>query len=271
MEDKHSCLMVGLPSAGKSTYLAAFWAIEKEGNTGHLVSCRRYPPKTKYLDELKNNWLQQELVKRTTLGSEILLELMSTETDQDLSLLIPDFRGESFRSILTNNIDDALYNWVLKANSILFFIHHIPMDYLKDEIRVDEAEQEPTTNPAFSLSSVSLWTQNIMVLKYISDICGKSIPISICFSAWDEIGVEDESVEEWIKTDHPFFYNFVTSHFSNLKFFGVSAQGKAYKEGKDIFDEELDNLTEKKQRAYVYTDHKSYDITEPIAFLLEST
>ncbi len=71
MEDKHSCLMVGLPSAGKSTYLAAFWAIEKEGNTGHLVSCRRYPPKTKYLDELKNNWLQQELVKRTTLGSEI--------------------------------------------------------------------------------------------------------------------------------------------------------------------------------------------------------
>ncbi len=58
---------------------------------------------------------------------------MSTETGQDLSLLIPDFRGESFRSILTNNIDDALYNWVLKANSLLFFIHHIPMDYLKDE------------------------------------------------------------------------------------------------------------------------------------------
>lgn len=46
------------------------------------------------------------------------------------------------------------------------------MDYLKDEIRVDEAIQEPTANPAFSLSSVSLWIQNIMVLKYISDVCG---------------------------------------------------------------------------------------------------
>lgn len=50
----------------------------------------------------------------------------------------------------------------------------------------------------------------------------------------------------------------------------MSAQGKAYKEGEDSYDEELDELTEKKQRAYIYTDYKSNDITEPIAFLLES-
>lgn len=270
MKDKHSCLMVGLPGAGKSTYIAAFWAIEKEGNTGHKVSCLRYPPETKYLDELKNDWLQQELVKRTTIGSEILLELVSAETGQELNLLIPDFRGESFHSILTNNIDETLYNWVLKADSILYFIPHIPMDYLKDELLVDEVEDEPSTNPAFSLGSVSLWTQNIMVLKYISEVRGTAIPISLCFSAWDEVGVENDSVENWLKKEHPFFYNFVTTHFCKLKFFGVSAQGKAYKEGEDSYDEELDELTEKKQRAYIYTDNKSNDITEPIAFLLES-
>lgn len=269
MEDKHSCLMVGLPSAGKSTYIAAFWAIEKEGNTGHKVSCCKYPPDTKYLDELKNKWLRQELVQRTTLGSVVQLDL-ENETNKKMVLQIPDFKGESFMSILQNEIDETLHKWIKKADSILFFIPQISMPSLKDEIILGDEESESKTNPAFSLDSVSLLTQNIMLLKYISDMCGTLIPISICFSAWDEIGKEVKSVEEWVQTEYPFFYNFVTNHYDKYRFFGVSAQGKKYGEGENQFDEELDELTEKRQRAYVFTDHKSNDITEPLAFLLNA-
>ena len=30
MENTKKCLIVGLPNAGKSTYIGAFWAIEKD-------------------------------------------------------------------------------------------------------------------------------------------------------------------------------------------------------------------------------------------------
>ena len=262
--------MVGLPCAGKSTYIAAFWAIEKEGNTGHKVSCRKYPPDTTYLDELKNRWLRQELVQRTVLSTDVHLDLVNSENAHELVLQIPDFKGESFHSILMNEINDTLYQWIKKADSILFFIPRLSMPALKDEVITGDEKQNSKANPAFSLASVSLFTQNIMLLKYLSDTCGKTIPISICFSAWDEIDTEGKSIEIWMQIEYPFFYNFVTHHFCKYKFFGVSAQGKKYGEGENDFDEELDELTEKKQRAYVFTDHKSNDITEPIAFLLES-
>ena len=50
-----------------------------------------------------------------------------------------------------------------------------------------------------------------------------------------------------------------------MKYYGVSAQGLEYKDEK--FDE-YQRLTELKQRAYVYTDNKSHDITEPFDFLI---
>lgn len=271
MENNHSCLMVGLPSAGKTTYLAAFWAIEKEGNTGHKVSCSKYPADTKYLDEQKNKWLSQEKVQRTTLGTEIHLDLKHTETGKCLTLHVPDFKGESFQRLLMNEVEDSIQNWIAQADSIVFFIPYIQSDSLKDEVLGGDENSELVANTNFTINEVSLWTQNIMLLKYLHEKLGSSVPISICFSAWDEIVVETdtESVEEWIKTEHRFFYNFVKSHFDKFKFFGVSAQGKKY-EREDAFDEKLDELTHAKKRAYVFTDKKSNDITEPIAFLLEA-
>ena len=270
MENIHSCLMVGLPSAGKTTYVAAFWAVEKDGNTGHKVSCSRYPADTKYLDELKNKWLSQEKVQRTTLGAEIHLDLIHTETGKSLTLHVPDFRGESFQMLLMNEQDESIQKWIVQADSILFFIPNIPSDSLKDEVLTGDESNEIVANPAFTINEVSLWTQNIMLLKYFHEKLGSYIPISICFSAWDEMESCEQTVDDWIKTEHLFFYNFVKNHFRNVKFFGVSAQGRKYKEGDDAFDEELDELTNAKKRAYVFTDKKSNDITEPIAFLLDT-
>ena len=32
-------LLAGLPAAGKSTYITALWAVEKDGKSGHLLTC----------------------------------------------------------------------------------------------------------------------------------------------------------------------------------------------------------------------------------------
>lgn len=270
MENNHSCLMVGLPSAGKTTYMVAFWAIEKDGNTGHKISFSEYPEDTKYLDEQKSRWLSQEKVQRTTVGAELHWNLTHTETGKKLMLHVHDFKGESFQKLLMNQLDDSVHNWIAQADSILFFVPNKQSDSLKDEVYAGDENNETVSNPAFTINEVSLWTQNIMLLKYLHEKLGSFIPISICFSAWDEVNADFHSVEDWIKTEHRFFYNFVKSHFKTVKFFGVSAQGKKYEEGEDAFDEKLDELTSEKKRAYIFTDKKSNDITEPIAFLLEA-
>lgn len=270
MDNQHSCLMVGLPSAGKTTYLAAFWAVEKEGNTGHKVSCLKYPEDTKYLDEIKNKWLSQEKVPRTTLSTEVHLELVYVGTDKSLTLNVPDFKGEAFQMLLMNELDDSIERWIKLADSILFFIPNIPSDSLQDEVYGgDESDNKVAVAPSFTINEVSLWTQNVMLLKFLYEKCGETIPISICFSAWDEINAGSLSADEWIKKEHKFFYNFVVNHFHTYKYFGISAQGKKYEE-EGAFDEELDELTSMKKRAYVFTDKKTNDITEPIAFLFES-
>lgn len=269
MGNKHTCLMVGLPSAGKTTYLAAFWAVEKEGDTGHKVSCLKYPEDTKYLDEIKNKWLSQEEVQRTTLSNEIHLELVYAEEDKYLTLNVPDFKGEAFQMLLVNEQGDSIDRWIGQADGILFLVPNIPADSLQDEVYGgDESDNKVAVAPSFTINEVSLWTQNVMLLKYLYEKCGATIPISICFSAWDEINAGGLSTEEWIKKEHRFFYNFVVNHFRTYKFFGISAQGKKYEE-EGAFDENLDELTSKKKRAYVFTDKKTNDITEPIAFLLE--
>lgn len=44
------CLAIGLQDTGKTSYITAFWAIEKDGNTKHKLTFDKYPSDTSYLD-----------------------------------------------------------------------------------------------------------------------------------------------------------------------------------------------------------------------------
>ena len=77
-------------------------------------------------------------------------------------------------------------------------------------------------------------------------------------------------VQNWIKQEHLFFYTYVKSHFSNVKYFGVSAQGLNYNERGDMTEEKVSELTDEGKRAYISSGiDKDYDITKPLAWLLD--
>ncbi|MDD2245193.1 MAG: hypothetical protein WDA68_11985 [Phycisphaerae bacterium] len=268
MGNTKKCLIVGLPSAGKSTYIGAFWAIEKDGGTNHKLTCKEYPSDTTYLDALKKSWLEQTIVDRTLNiePQEIRLKLHSESTGNTLELHIPDFKGEIFQRILSNNITENVTHWCNEADCILYFIKYANEDILQDEIpqpttTIELGQREPT---AMQVTDISEWTQNVMLLKYLHTQIDSNIPLAICISAWDKVNTE-LSIESWIKSKHPFLYNFIQQHFSNVRYYGISAQGFEYKD--DMF-EKYQKLTELKQRAYVYTDKISHDITEPFEFLI---
>lgn len=266
MKETKKCVIVGLPGAGKSTFIGAFWAIEKNGDSGHKLTCVKYPENTVYLDTLKKNWLEQSNVQRTLseIPQEMQLTLHSSSLNEDLELHIPDFKGEIFQKVLMNNASDKITDWLISADCILYFVKNLPADTLQDEMPSDDNnEVNNKIMKPIQIEDISEWTQNIMLLKYLCNKMGKDIPISICLSAWDEVETT-VSVDQWIKTNRPFFHNFIDHHFTNFKLFAISAQGLKYND--DKFDE-YQRLTKLKKRAYVYTDHKSFDITEPLDYL----
>ena len=254
MENTKKCLIVGLPNAGKSTYIGAFWAIEKDGGTGHKLTCKEYPSDTTYLDALKKSWLEQTVVSRTVNiePQEIHLKLHSETTGNALELHIPDFKGEVFQRILSNNVMDKAAQWCGETDCILYFIKYAKEDILQDEIpqtsesiesvQTEFARIESTT---MQIEDISEWTQNIMLLKYLHTQVDSNIPLAICISAWDKVNT-NLPIESWVNSNRPFLYNFIQHHFTNVKYYGVSAQGLEYKDEK--FDE-YQRLTELKQRA----------------------
>lgn len=271
-----NCLIAGLPQTGKTTYIVAFYSIEKNGDSGHKLVFNELPNDTSFLDRQKNNWQQFQIVERTSTEIRNLqFCLKSTESGEIVELCLPDIKGEIFQNVIHGNMPEEIEELLRNADTLMLFVKNEKEMALEDQNEDEEEpeEQDKEQNIAtipinLDIENISGWIKNIVVLKYISEKVGRHLPIAICISAWDKIEHGNDSAEEWMKREHPLFYNHVTELYENYKFYGVSAQGMEY--GIDNNTDEIEQRMEKKQRAFIYDAKKSYDITEPIYFLLSA-
>ena len=272
MGNNKKCLVVGLQDTGKSSYMAAFWAIEKEGKSGHQLTFDKYPDNTQYLDAIGNNWLEQEPVNRSSNISQELEFSLKNKDGSVIELAIPDFKGERYKLILQNEIPSEIENWLKESDRILFFLPPTNELVFNEEMNV-EANQSVEKKPAptFNVDELEPWIQNLELLKYIFEEKG-DIKIGFCVSKWDINIAKNVSVQRWIEQEHLFFYTYVRHHFSNshVKFFGVSAQGLNYDKRGELTEAKVSELTDQGMRAYISSGtDKDYDITKPLAWLLE--
>jgi len=266
-------LLAGLPAAGKSTYITALWAVEKDGKSGHLLTCEGFPSETSYIDEMRDNWIELKEVRRTSFAEPMAIELpmKSRRNGKSIKLSIPDFKGEIFQRILVNREATDLNEWCKKSRGILFMTN---LGSSSPEIFQEQCSE--TTTPILDQEKIVMTAhdiapviQNILLLKFLHSRMGDR-PISICFSSWDKLDYDkDTHVEDWAKENHPCLYNFVVEHFSNYRFYGVSAQGADYTGLDNRSGDELAKKTTEKTRAYIYRESISYDITEPIDYLIQ--
>lgn len=272
-ENTKKCLVVGLPNAGKSTYIGAFWAIEKDGETGHTLTFDKYPNDIKYLNSLKNNWLEQKSVDRTVqISKDLVLDLKRNSDGGKISVGIPDFKGEVFNQVLRKNIPETLKKWIDDSDSILLFVENCEEDYYCEQFG-DDCTNNETPYANFQVDEIESWIKVIQILKFLKKKKG-DIRLSICVSAWDKTLKALEqgaTIDSWLKSEHSFFYAFVKHQFSTVKFYGISAQGFDY-ENRDasMTEAAVSRLTDKKERAYISSGtDRDYDITKPLAWLLE--
>ena len=271
MESKN-ILLAGLPAAGKSTYITALWAIEKDGKSGHLLTCDGMPSESSYVDGMRDNWMVLKEVWRTAFAEpqEIILPMKSKRTEEKISLALPDFKGEVFNRILDNAISEDIQEWCNKSEGILFMLNLGGMspEPFQEEMSERTSSKVELDKVAMTSNDITDAIKNVLLLKYLWQEMG-DCPISICFSCWDiRDAVDGISAEQWVKDNHPCVYNFVEEHFKKHRYFGISAQGADYQNLDERSEDELAEKTTKKERAFVFTDKKSFDITEPIDYIL---
>lgn len=270
MEQMNKCLVVGLPETGKTSYLAAFWIVERDGTSGHILSFNKRPDNTTYLDDIGNNWLAQAVISRSsTIEKELVFNLKHNESGSVIELAIPDFKGERYKRVLQNENPPEIEKWLSECNGVLFFLPPTRERVFNEEMGVKPKKGEVKNAIDFSIDEIEPWIQNIELLRYIHEEKG-DVKISFCVSKWDLMMSKDMTVKQWIEKEHLFFHTYVEHHFSNVRFFGVSAQGLDYDKRGDLTEDKVSELTDEGKRAYISSGtDKDYDITKPLAWLLE--
>ena len=282
-----NCLIAGLPDSGKSTYIGALWYVTQndsdKGGLSLVASCDNLPENTQQLNTLSRTWVNVEDMDRTSsdIPNSISLILKKHGEEKEFEVHIPDFRGESIRSIVTKNHPKELDDWCEKANGLIYMISDIGRTIFEDDLGCDEDEDVDNNSeklsqpPQLDPKNITPSTLNMILLKYIKEKLNTN-KVVICLSAWDKIEQHwTNSPEEYLKEKSPALYNFICYHFPEVKFYGLSAQGGNYYEDDSRkvskeFKKELQKKMLEGKRAYIYDGtEKSFDITKPIYNLVD--
>ena len=296
IQNKHKVVMVGLPQAGKSTYLAAFWNTVLEGKIPKSLKLESVlPDQRKYLNEICDEWLNFKQLSRN-LSLDIDESFMDVKEDDGnlFSLYFPDVSGETYRVIVEDRVWNQAFEEVLVGVTGLLVILHpgeiLPASTINEVDRLtvvingeevsDENDEEmvDTSKEAPVEWSASLVSQEVKMVDLIqlltTDIANTSVSqIGIVVSAWDMVKDHFNNPNEYLVRSLPMLHQFLNANCDtwDYRVFGISAQGGDYEKEKDM--RELTNLTDLSKRAKLYgistEEAHPNDVTFPVKWLLK--
>lgn len=132
-------LVVGLPHAGKTTFLAALWHVAEDGQVPGCLRATGYPADIEHLNAIRDQWLAVNPTARTIRGADkqVRMHLSSTAGDS-ADIVLPDMSGESFQQQWKDRKWSAPYaEQVRSCNGVALFIHPY---HVYPHPRIDEVE-----------------------------------------------------------------------------------------------------------------------------------
>lgn len=276
MEDK-KILIAGLPDAGKSSYIGALNGIMSQDGEFCLSPAQEKASEWTYVNSLTEKWLDCQIVDHSTDGETKYIKWpLIKKGGQKVVITIPDMKGETYYDIINNEFDPKLAEFCKGATGILFFVNNMnrlilkehAMKLIKEENGEDKEEKSPATTKAeadklkLNVANMPDVTKNLLVIRYLRELMG-NVKIVVAVSSWDE-KKNYATIDEYFKKICPAIYNYVKNNFDFYRFYGVSAQGVKYGEESADFNK----LTETGKRAYVYTDQKIFDLSQPLDYLI---
>lgn len=283
---RQDVVVLGLPSSGKTTYLAALRHLTtaNEVNVGlKLVNLRGEG--TEHLHLLVDRWLRAKAQERTTeVKSRTVTMTFREKTGEEFELHFPDMAGESFQRMWEKRECDPSVAAQLRSRGVLLFIHankYKAPTWVVDEVQqnkalgiVPEPEQPVAWKPEHSPTQVQL--VDLLQSLQSSSLDAGSRRLAIVLSAWDKAAAEGHTPEKYLDRHFPFLRQFLENGLGEgwtWTVFGVSAQGGEYDEDDKPPREEAQRMRDvniPSQRIKVVSeDVESHDLTVPLTWLLK--
>lgn len=234
--------MVGMPSTGKSTYLAALYSSLVDPPASPSARLLRQPKTRAYLEDLRHAWLRGERLARTLSDSGELVELSVDFLGRGTARLrVPDIAGESFQEVFVErHADGTATDLVGAASGLLLFTHP---DHVRPRVSISDLKSmqalvgdvDPpatiNTEKEFDPRLLPAEVQIVDLLQWVHDVRRqeKTHRIALMISAWDLVTVP-RSPREWLAARMPMLDGFLNANndIFEICVYGVCAQGGDY-------------------------------------------
>lgn len=285
---QHSIVVLGLPSSGKTTFLAALW---------HLVFSREITPTLrfgslksgtqKHLNAIAARWRNAQMQERTQIaGNQFVSMNLLTKDNQPVTVTFPDIAGESYRRMWEERECETVVAETLKQGSVLLFVHAdeinaprwiVDLDALARALGLpqEEAAEPRSWEPRLAPTQVQL-------VGLLSLLCDAPLDIGprrlvVMLSAWDKAKGEQLAPRDFLRAKLPMLFQYLETNPSlwDWAVYGVSAQGGDYDDTQPGAQpresaRELRAADEPSRRIEI-TDGvtTSHDLTIPFAWLMQ--
>ncbi len=293
--------LIGLPSAGKTTFLAALWHVVETGEVQGALKLSRLHGEKEYLNKIRNLWADAHPLERTSVSGEQIVSMLLEETqgESTTEVFFPDMSGESFELQWRHRRTTKQYAQLLQDTAGgLLLIHP---EYVRPETLISDVERivrrtaeganqpaiqtEPETRQdgedrgadagsydAYDSGLAPTQAKLVDLLQSVALISKQSpIRLAVVISAWDRvIDTEGDQVAPiaWVAKRLSLLKQYLTanSEIFDVRFFGVSAQGGELSEA-----EELRKVPRPSDRIIVVEEDlsKSHDISKPVRWVMK--
>jgi hypothetical protein len=250
----NSLFAMGLPEAGKTTFLAALWHVAESGEVPGSLSLIRISENAKHLNSIRSDWLSFSPLVRTVPGQEQTATLWLRDGSGTIGeVVFPDLSGESFQGAWEERHWTKEYDQLVKdAEGLLLFLNPSTLKepYTISELQrmtqaaiptsADEVLEDTEQGEIQQLDPTKEWdpenaptqVQLVDLLQFVDERASTSraIRVAVIVSAWDLVLDQypgESGARDWLENRTPFLDQYFKSNFErfHVRVYGVSAQG----------------------------------------------
>ena len=282
---EHVQLVVGMPSSGKSTYIAALGEVLLSGDVKTALTVEALANSESHMVALHESWLSCKELQRTTTGDEnwLSFHVISTADGARTTIQLPDLSGESLRdAVVTGLFPEKLYQALEDCDGILLFTNtnakyddillpelaelfsgSSPVIGSNSDVKIEEGKEKP-----FDPLDMPEQPKLVQLLQTIVDLQPfRKRCLAVMLSAWDTVDPR-RTPDDWFYEHRSMlsqYLEFNKSHWL-VRIYGVSAQGGALPRDKS----KLQNILKASERVHIVGHGAAkHDLAAPIKWLMD--